>query len=87
MPLAPADATKTKRRVCDEADLVEYRDMLHEIRDRMQDLVNVQHLTLGQVKEQRPEIGELVIESYRVLAPKKLTALLDEPGPLQLTGL
>jgi hypothetical protein len=34
-----------------------------------------------------PEIGELVIESYRVLAPKKLTALLDEPGPLQLTGL
>jgi hypothetical protein len=34
-----------------------------------------------------PEIGELVIESYRVLAPKKLTALLDEPGPLPLTGL
>ncbi len=29
------------------------------------------------------EIGELVTESYRVLAPKKLTALLDEPGPLQ----
>jgi YjbR len=29
------------------------------------------------------EIGELVIESYRVLAPKKLTALLDEPGSLQ----
>jgi hypothetical protein len=23
------------------------------------------------------EIGELVIESYRILAPKKLTALLD----------
>ena len=33
------------------------------------------------------EIRELVTESYRVLAPKKLTALLDEPGPLQLTGL
>jgi glyoxylase-like metal-dependent hydrolase (beta-lactamase superfamily II) len=44
-------------RVCDEADLVEYRDMLHEIRDRMQDLVNVQHLTLEQVKEKRPVLG------------------------------
>jgi glyoxylase-like metal-dependent hydrolase (beta-lactamase superfamily II) len=44
-------------RVCDEADLVEYRDMVHELRDRMQDLVNVQHLTLEQVKAQRPIIG------------------------------
>jgi predicted DNA-binding protein (MmcQ/YjbR family) len=26
------------------------------------------------------EIRELVTDSYRVLAPKKLTALLDEPG-------
>jgi glyoxylase-like metal-dependent hydrolase (beta-lactamase superfamily II) len=44
-------------RVCDEADLVEYRDMLHEIRDRMQNLVNVQHLTLEQVKAKHPIIG------------------------------
>jgi glyoxylase-like metal-dependent hydrolase (beta-lactamase superfamily II) len=44
-------------RVCDEADLVEYRDMLHEIRDRMHDLVNVQHLTLEQVKARRPVLG------------------------------
>jgi cyclase len=44
-------------RVCDEADLVEYRDMLHEIRDRMQNLVNVQHLTLEQVKAKRPVLG------------------------------
>jgi cyclase len=44
-------------RVCDEADLVEYRDMLHEIGDRMQDLVNVQHLTLADVKSKRPVLG------------------------------
>jgi cyclase len=44
-------------RVCDEADLVEYRDMLHEIRDRMENLVNVQHLTLEQVKAKRPLLG------------------------------
>jgi glyoxylase-like metal-dependent hydrolase (beta-lactamase superfamily II) len=44
-------------RVCDEADLVEYRDMLHQIRDRMQNLVNVQHLTLEQVKAKRSVLG------------------------------
>jgi cyclase len=44
-------------RVCDEADLTEYRDMLHEIRDRMQNLVNVQHLTLEQVKAKQPVLG------------------------------
>jgi cyclase len=44
-------------RVCDEADLVEYRDMLHQVRDRMQNLVNVQHLTLEQVKAKRPVLG------------------------------
>ncbi len=44
-------------RVCDEADLVEYRDMLHEIGDRMRDLVNVQHLKLADVKLKRPVLG------------------------------
>jgi glyoxylase-like metal-dependent hydrolase (beta-lactamase superfamily II) len=44
-------------RVCDEADVVESRDMLYEIRDRMQDLVRVQHLTLEQVKAKRPVLG------------------------------
>jgi glyoxylase-like metal-dependent hydrolase (beta-lactamase superfamily II) len=44
-------------RVCDEADLVEYRDMVHELRDRMQNLVNVQHMTLEQVKAKRPVLG------------------------------
>ncbi len=44
-------------RVCDEADLVEYRDMLHEIGDRMRDLVKVQHLNLAEVKSKRPVLG------------------------------
>jgi cyclase len=44
-------------RVCDEADLAEYRDMLNEIRDRMQDLVNNQHMTLEQVKAKHPALG------------------------------
>ncbi len=44
-------------RVCDEADLAEYRDMLDEIRDRMADLVNNQHLTLQQVKAKHPISG------------------------------
>ncbi len=44
-------------RVCDEADLVEYRDMLYEIGDRMRDLVNVQHLKLADVKLKRPVLG------------------------------
>jgi glyoxylase-like metal-dependent hydrolase (beta-lactamase superfamily II) len=44
-------------RICDEADLLEYRDMVNEIQDRMQNLVNVQHLTLDQVKAKRPLLG------------------------------
>ncbi len=44
-------------RVCDEADLVEYRDMLYEIRDRMRDLVSVQHLSPEQVKAKHPILG------------------------------
>jgi len=44
-------------RVCDEADLVEYRDMLHEIGDRMRHPVNVQHLNLADVKSRRPVLG------------------------------
>ena len=44
-------------RICDEADLVEYRDMLHEIRDRAQNLINVQKLSVDQVKAKRPVLG------------------------------
>jgi cyclase len=40
-------------RVCDEADVVEYRDMVTIIRDRVQDLV-AKKLTLEQVKAARP---------------------------------
>ena len=40
-------------RLCDEADVVEYRDMLTIIRDRIQDLVK-KGRTLEQVKAARP---------------------------------
>lgn len=40
-------------RVCDEADLVEYRDMVTIVRDRIQDLMK-QGKTLDQVKAARP---------------------------------
>jgi glyoxylase-like metal-dependent hydrolase (beta-lactamase superfamily II) len=44
-------------RISDEADLVEYRDMLRIVRDRMEDLVVRQKLPLAQVKAQRPLLG------------------------------
>jgi glyoxylase-like metal-dependent hydrolase (beta-lactamase superfamily II) len=40
-------------RLCDEADVVEYRDMLTIIRDRVLDLVK-KGMTLDQVKAARP---------------------------------
>ena len=43
-------------RICDEADLVEYRDMVYEIRDRVKKLV-AQGKTLEQVKAAHPVLG------------------------------
>jgi len=40
-------------RICDEADLVEYRDMLTVVRDRVQDLI-MKGSTLDQVKAAKP---------------------------------
>jgi glyoxylase-like metal-dependent hydrolase (beta-lactamase superfamily II) len=40
-------------RLCDEADVVEYREMVTVVRDRVQDLVN-KRMTLDQVKAARP---------------------------------
>jgi glyoxylase-like metal-dependent hydrolase (beta-lactamase superfamily II) len=40
-------------RLCDEADIVEYRDMMTIIRDRIQDMIN-KRMTLQQVKAARP---------------------------------
>src|SRR5262249_57563088 len=40
-------------RLCDEADVVEYRDMLTIIRDRIRDMVK-KDMTLEQVKAARP---------------------------------
>jgi glyoxylase-like metal-dependent hydrolase (beta-lactamase superfamily II) len=66
-------------RVCDEADVVEYRDMVTIIRDRVQDLIK-KGMTLEQVKAARPtrdydtEYGanETFLEAvYKSLSPKK----------------
>ena len=40
-------------RLCDEADVVEYRDMMTIIRDRIRDMVK-KGMTLEQVKAARP---------------------------------
>jgi len=42
-------------RLCDEADVLEYRDMVTIIRDRIQDLVK-KGMTLDQVKAARPTL-------------------------------
>jgi hypothetical protein len=42
-------------RICDEADVVEYRDMVTIIRDRIQDMIR-KGMTLDQVKAARPTL-------------------------------
>ena len=44
-------------RISDEADLVEYRDMVHMVGDRLTKLVTADRRTLEQVKAARPFIG------------------------------
>ena len=44
-------------RVSDEADLVEYRDMVHVISDRFATFVGKDRLTRPELKERRPLIG------------------------------
>jgi hypothetical protein len=64
-------------RLCDEADVVEYRDMVTILRDRIQDMVS-KRMTLEQVKASKPTRdydplygpGDAFIESaYRTLKP------------------
>jgi cyclase len=66
-------------RICDEAEVVEYRDMVTIIRDRVQDLIK-KGMTLEQVKATRPSRdydteygpGDAFIETvYKSLAAKK----------------
>jgi cyclase len=42
-------------RICDEADVVEYRDMVTIIRDRIQNMIQ-KGMTLDQVKAARPTL-------------------------------
>jgi glyoxylase-like metal-dependent hydrolase (beta-lactamase superfamily II) len=71
-------------RICNEADVLEYRDMLTIIRDRVRDMVR-KNMTLEQVKAARPTLeydgiygadrnrtGEMFVETlYRDLSQKK----------------
>ena len=67
-------------RICDEADVVEYRDMVTIIRDRIQDLIK-KGMTLEQVKAARPSRdydteyagpSDVFVEAvYRSLSAKK----------------
>jgi glyoxylase-like metal-dependent hydrolase (beta-lactamase superfamily II) len=66
-------------RICDEADVVEYRDMVTIIRDRIRDQIK-KGMTLEQVKASRPSRdydteygpGDAFVESvYKSLAEKK----------------
>jgi cyclase len=66
-------------RICDEADVVEYRDMVTIVRDRVQDMLK-KGMTLEQVKAARPTRdydteygpGDVFLESvYKSLASKK----------------
>jgi hypothetical protein len=74
-------------RISDEADLVEYRDMVTIIRDRMQDMVN-RGMTLAQVQAARPTMEydalygaapgwsttQFVEAVYRGLRPERASA-------------
>ena len=72
-------------RICNEADVVEYRDMVTIIRDRIQDLID-SGKTLEQIKAAQPSLDydarfgapngswtkDMFIEAvYKSLAPKK----------------
>jgi glyoxylase-like metal-dependent hydrolase (beta-lactamase superfamily II) len=70
-------------RLCDESDVVEYRDMLTIVRDRVRDLIN-KKMTVEQVKASRPArdyeteynsdfetVDQFVETVYRSLSEKK----------------
>jgi cyclase len=42
-------------RICEEAEVVEYRDMVTIIRDRIQDMIN-KRMTLDQIQAARPTL-------------------------------
>ena len=78
-------------RLCDEADLLEYRDMVTIIRDRIEDLVR-KGRTLQQVRESKPTLDydgrygsnsgnwttDMFVEAvYRDLSRRKQAGLCD----------
>ena len=79
-------------RISDEADLVEYRDMVTIIRDRVQDMVN-RGLTLAQAQAARPTMeydrlygaapgwsaAQFVEAVYRNLRPDRASQRSGQP--------
>jgi cyclase len=64
-------------RICDEADVVEYRDMVVIIRDRIQNYIN-QGMSLREVQRQRPTLdydSEYVSEDSFVMAEEFVAAI------------
>jgi cyclase len=65
-------------RLCDEADVVEYRDMITIIRDRVQDLIK-KGMTLEQVRAAKPTFdydtqygsGNALVDVYKSLSNPK----------------
>ena len=69
-------------RICNEADVLEYRDMLTIIRDRVRDMVR-KNMTLEQVKAARPTLEYDGIYGTR----KEWTgAMLIETAYAELSG-
>lgn len=69
-------------RLCDEADVVEYRDMMTIIRDRIQDMIQ-RGMTLQQVKAARPTVD--YDTQYGLKTPNWTTDMFVEAAYRSLT--
>ena len=70
-------------RICDEADVVEFRDMVVIVRDRIQDMIN-RRMTLDQVKAARPTRDydtEYVSPTSFVTADRFVEAMYKDLSP------
>jgi len=73
-------------RVCDDADVVEYRDMVVIVRDRIRDMIK-KNMTLDQVKAARPTLDydtEYVTKNSFVTADRFVEAVYKSLSPSQV---
>jgi hypothetical protein len=69
-------------RICDEADVVEFRDMVVIVRDRIADMIK-KGMTLGRIKEARPTLDydtEYVSKDSFVTADRFVEAMYKSLG-------